>query len=127
MQKMAKVFGYVFLAIGVLGFVPGITSGGNLLGIFEVDAVHNIVHLLTGVLALWAASGAGTNARLFFQVFGVVYAVVTVVGFIQGSTVLGIMAVNGADNLLHLVVAAVALYYGFGRKEAAVGVAGAQG
>jgi len=119
MQKLARVFGYVFVAVGVLGFVPGVTSGGQLLGIFQVDTLHNIVHLLTGVLALVAASGAGTNARLYFQVFGVVYALVTVLGFLSGS-VLG-MVTNGADNVLHLVIAAVALYVGFGKKESAGG------
>src|SRR3989344_7392693 len=119
MQKLARVFGYVFVAVGVLGFVPGVTSGGQLLGIFQVDTLHNIVHLLTGVLALVAASGAGTNARLYFQVFGVVYALVTVLGFLSGS-VLGMMT-NSADNVLHLVIAAVALYVGFGKKESAGG------
>lgn len=125
MQKLARVFGVVFVAIGVLGFVPGVTSNGSLLGIFQVDMMHNIVHLVTGVLAFVAASGAGNNSRLFFQVFGVVYAIVTVIGFMQGTSVLGIMAVNGADNILHLVLAAAALYLGFVKKESAVGAAGA--
>lgn len=125
MQKLARVFGVVFVAIGVLGFVPGVTSNGSLLGIFQVDTMHNIVHLVTGVLAFVAASGAGNNSRLFFQVFGVVYAIVTVIGFMQGTSVLGIMAVNGADNILHLVLAAAALYLGFAKKESAVGTAGA--
>lgn len=124
MQKLARVFGYVFVAVGVLGFVPGVTTAdGQLLGIFQVDTMHNIVHLLSGVLALVAASGAGTNARLYFQVFGVVYALVTVLGFLSGS-VLG-MVTNGADNVLHLVIAAVALYVGFGKKESAGGAQGA--
>ena len=120
MQKLARVFGYVFVAVGVLGFVPGVTTAdGQLLGIFQVDTTQNIVHLLSGVLALVAASGAGTNARLYFQVFGAVYALVTVLGFLSGS-VLG-MATNGADNVLHLVIAAAALYVGFGKKESAGG------
>ena len=120
MQKLARVFGYVFVAVGVLGFVPGVTTAsGQLLGIFQVDGLHNIVHLLTGALALVAASGAGTNARLYFQVFGVVYALVTVLGFLSGS-VLGMMT-NGADNVLHLVIAADALYIGFGMKEEPAG------
>ena len=127
MQKLARVFGAVLVAVGVLGFVPGITSSGNLLGIFQVDAIHNIFHLLTGVLAFVVANGAGTNARLYFQVVGVVYALATVVGFLQGDTVLGIMAVNGAGNVLHLVIAAVALYIGFGKKESAGGMGGVQG
>ncbi len=120
---MAWVFGVVFLAVGVLGFVPGITSGGMLLGIFEVDALHNVIHLLSGVAAIAAASGTGAYARLYFKVFGVVYALVTVLGFSMAGNVLGLIMVNMADNLLHVVIAAVALYIGFGMKESVMGVA----
>lgn len=115
-QKLAKLFGVVFLLIGILGFVPGITSGGMLLGIFEVNALHNVIHVATGLVALWAASSA-TNSRLYFQVFGVVYALVTILGFTMGGNVLGLIMTNLADNLLHLVVALVALYAGFGMRK----------
>ena len=116
-QRLAWVFGIVFLAIGVLGYVPGITSGGLLLGIFMVDGVHNVIHLLSGILAIAAAWGSGSYARLYFKVFGVVYGLVTVVGFLQGDSVLGLFMVNMADNVLHLVIAAAALWIGFGMKE----------
>lgn len=107
---LAKVFGVVFLVIGVLGFVPGITSNGHLLGIFEVDTIHNIIHIVSGIAAL---AMAGSSATLFFKGFGVVYLIVTIVGFLQGDTVLGLIGVNMADNLLHLVVSLAALYIGF--------------
>ena len=107
---LAKVFGVVFLVIGVLGFVPGITSNGHLLGIFEVDTIHNIIHIVSGIAAL---AMAGSSAMLFFKGFGVVYLIVTIVGFLQGDTVLNIIGVNMADNLLHLVVSLAALYIGF--------------
>ncbi len=115
-QTLAWVFGVVLTLVGVLGFVPGITSDGMLLGIFSVDGLHNIIHLVSGLAALAAAWGMW-NARLYFQVFGVVYGLVTVVGFLQGDTVLGLIGVNMADNVLHLLIAAVALYAGFGMKE----------
>jgi hypothetical protein len=116
-QKIAWVFGGVFAAIGVLGFVPGITSGGNLLGIFEVDALHNVIHLVTGLVFLAVAWKYNEHAKISFKVFGVIYALVAVLGFIQGSTVLGLIGVNLADNLLHIVVAGVALYAGFMMKD----------
>lgn len=115
-QKLAWVFGIVFLVVGLAGFVPSLTQGGMLLGIFEVDPLHNVIHLLSGALAIGAVL-AGNYARLYFQVFGVVYAVVAVVGFMQGDTVLGLISTNMADHLLHLVIAAAALYVGFGMKE----------
>ena len=117
---MAWIFGIVLLAVGILGFVPGITSAdGMLLGIFQVDAMHNIVHLLTGLIAIGAAMGTGMYASLYFKVFGVVYALVAILGFVMGGSVLGMM-MNMADNLLHVLIAAFALYVGFGMKESAM-------
>ena len=115
-QKLAWVFGIVFIVIGILGFVPSLAPGGLLLGIFSVDAMHNVVHLVSGVLAILAAWGSARYARLYFKVFGVVYALVTVIGFIQGDTILGLMMINTADNFLLLVIALVALWAGFGAK-----------
>ncbi len=120
LKKLAYVFGVVFVVIGVLGFIPGVTPDGHLLGIFDVSPLHNIIHLLSGIAAL-ALAGAGTKyARMYFQGFGLVYGLVTVVGFVQGTTVLGLFGVNVADNLLHLAIAAVSLYAGFGMKNEAV-------
>ncbi|QYJ17039.1 hypothetical protein Rxycam_02876 [Rubrobacter xylanophilus DSM 9941] len=117
-RTVALVLGVVFLLIGILGFVPGVTTGeGYLLGIFAVNALHNVVHLAVGVLGI-AAYYWERYARLYCQVLGVVYLVIGVLGFIPGITVggdmlLGIIHVNLADNLLHLVVGAVAAYFGF--------------
>ena len=113
-QKIAWVFGVAFILAGILGFIPGITADGKLLGIFEVDAAENIIHLGTGALALIVAGVSAYYSKLYFRVFGVVYAFVTIVGFVQGTTVLGLFAVNTADNVLHLLIAVVALVIGFG-------------
>jgi hypothetical protein len=88
-----------------------------LLGLFMVGGVHNIIHLLSGIGALAGASKSERYARLYFQVFGSVYALVTVIGFIQKTTVLGIFDVNTADNFLHLGLAVVILAIGFGLES----------
>lgn len=116
LNKLALGAGIVLTLVGILGFVPGITSGGYLLGIFMTGALHNIIHIVTGIAALVAVWGV-YSPRLYFQIFGVVYALVTVIGFLQGDTVLGLIMVNTADNVLHLAIAGVALYAGFGMKE----------
>ena len=106
-------FGIIFTAIGVLGFVPGIaTPDGILLGIFMVDALHNIIHLATGLIALYLITQMPGMVKTYFKVFGIVYAVVALLGLMTGS-VLGLIDVNSADNALHVVVAAAALYVGF--------------
>lgn len=115
-KQISWVFAIVFLAVGILGFVPGITSNGHLLGIFEVDTLHNIIHLVSGLVFLYAAM-TPAKAGLVYKVFGVVYALVAVIGLIQGDTVLGLINTNMADHLLHVVLAVLILYVGFGMKE----------
>ncbi len=121
-QKAAKWFGIVFILIGVLGFFSVLTPNGNLLGIFAVDTVHNIIHILSGIVALLLA-GSYNGAKSYFKIFGIVYALVAIIGFIGSGTILGIFVVNGADNLLHIVIAVLALYFGFSGSKAAPMVA----
>ncbi|MCC7436762.1 DUF4383 domain-containing protein [Candidatus Nomurabacteria bacterium] len=116
MKKITNLFGIIFVAVGILGFIPGITSDGYLLGIFEVNALHNIIHLATGIIALMVA-GSHSKSKAFFKIFGVVYGLVTVVGFLHGHSVFGLIGVNVADNLLHLVITVVALVLGFGGSK----------
>ncbi len=109
-KPFAQVLGAVLLLVGILGFVPALAPGGKLLGIFAVDAIHNVIHLLSGVVGLIAGSAAaGRYARAYAGIFGAVYALVTVVGFVQGTTVLGLISVNLADNLLHTAIALASL------------------
>ena len=123
LKKAALAFGIVLTLVGLLGFVPALTPKDSmgmplLLGLFMVGALHNVIHLASGVAAL-LGSKEEKYSQLYFRVFGAVYAVVTIVGFIQKDTVLGLIHVNMADNLLHLAIAASALYLGFGLKQKA--------
>lgn len=118
-KTIVTVLGIVFVAIGLLGFV-----NDPILGIFDVDTLHNIVHLLSGVLALGAV-GMGMDAvRTYAKVLGVVYALVAVAGLLMsGDMILGLFVTNMADDLLHVVLAAVLLYAGFGNRPASPVVA----
>ena len=124
LKTAALAFAAVFLLIGILGFVPAFTPDGNLLGLFKVDAIHNIVHLLSGAVALYVGLTSEVHSKLYFQVFGVVYALVTIIGFAQfgSNNLLGIFAINPADDFLHLVIAAVALGLGFGIRPKTLAV-----
>ncbi len=115
LANISKVFGAVLLVVGLLGFVPALTPDGNLLGLFHVNAVHNLIHILSGVAALAAGFSGYKNSKLYFQVFGVIYAVVAVLGVFYGDNdILGLVAHNMADLLLHIVIAGTALTLGFG-------------
>ena len=125
-KTVTTILGAVFVLIGILGFIEPVAPDGELLGIFAVSTAHNIVHLASGLVALAAAAQGEATSRMFAQVFGVVYALVTVLGFVMGTgDVLGFINVNQADNVLHLALAAVLLYVGFagerptGRRAAA--------
>jgi hypothetical protein len=114
LSKFAKAFGAVFLLIGVLGFIPAFTPDNNLLGIFHVDAMHNLIHLASGVVALLCGFAGDRASRRYFQIFGIVYGLVAVLGFISmDHDILGMVANNMADNLLHVVIAGTSLYLGF--------------
>ena len=107
----AQLFGVVFLLVGILGFIPGITSDApgdfsgesseaELLGIFNVSILHNIVHLLFGIAGL-ALARTADGARTFLIGGGVVYLLLWIVGLIGG---LEWLPVNSADNWLHFVL-----------------------
>ena len=119
LKTAAIIFGIVFLLVGVLGFVPGITTTGQmLLGIFHVNAVHNIVHLLSGAVALITGLTSTAAARMYFRVFGIVYALVAILGFFTGyGLLLGLISNNLADTWLHVLIAIVALALGFGGQD----------
>ncbi len=113
-RTFAQVLGIVMTAIGILGFIPALTPDGNLFGIFAVDTVHNLIHLITGLVGLAAGYYPDVQASRRYSLWyalavGVVYAVVFIIGLIQGNTVLGLFVVNGADHILHLVIAAAGL------------------
>src|SRR3954466_1446582 len=119
-RRIALAFGLVFIAVGILGFVPAVTREGHLLGIFHVNPAHNAVHLLTGAVALACAAASAHASQLFFRIFGIVYGLVAILGFIQGDgMLLGLIANNMADTWLHTAIAAVSLFLGFGLHEAA--------
>ena len=113
-KSAAVLFGVVFLLVGILGFVPAVTKDEMLLGIFHVNAAHNVVHLLSGAIALFAGMTSAGASRIYFRIFGVVYAAVAVMGFMMGDTLLlGLISNNTAVTWLHVAIAAVSLLLGF--------------
>ncbi len=114
-KTMAVLFGVVFLVIGILGFVPGVTKDQMLLGIFHVNTAHNAVHLLSGAIALFCGMSSLGASRMYFRIFGLVYGLVAVLGFLNpGDTMLlGMISNNTATTWLHVVIVAVSLLIGF--------------
>jgi hypothetical protein len=117
-KTFGMLFGIVFLAVGILGFVPGVTTNDMLLGIFMVNKVHSIVHIASGAIFLIASMAGAGAARLWFQLFGIIYAIVAVLGFMNPNGMLfGMMSNNPADTWLHVVLAVAMLAIGFGTPK----------
>ncbi|MDX6327554.1 MAG: hypothetical protein QOK15_3908 [Nocardioidaceae bacterium] len=115
-RNAAKLVGAVFLLVGVLGFIPGITQhiypisfaghGGNdtLLGLFKVSVLHNLVHLLFGVAGL-AMAKTTRSATSYLVGGGVIYLVLAIYGaVISNQSAANFVPINTADNWLHLVL-----------------------
>ena len=121
-KPAAILFGLVFLVVGILGFVPAVTTNVNgmpmLLGIFHVNTLHNVVHLASGAVAfLCGMSGAGAS-RTYFRIFGVIYLLVAILGFYpDGTMILGMLSNNPAVTWLHVAIAVVSLFLGFGTSS----------
>lgn len=116
----AVVFGAVLVVAGILGFfVSSDFSTGDdvpregLLGLFDVNGWHNVVHIATGALGLAAAASLAA-ARLYALGLGVVYVAVAVWGLAigGGEVIAGLIPVNTADNMLHLAIGVVGLAAG---------------
>jgi hypothetical protein len=115
-QKAALAVGAVFLLVGLLGFIPGITSqydqlsfaghesGALLLGLFQVSVLHNIVHLLFGAAGI-AMSRTISGARSYLLYGGIIYLVLWIYGLVIDQNSAGnFVPLNDADNWLHLLL-----------------------
>ena len=110
-QLYALIFGVVLVAAGIIGFFYSSAFGSPgkvdaVLGILDVNAWHNIVHIATGALGLLAFAGGYDYARKYAFGLGAVYIVVAIWGFIigDGDSILSIIPVNTEDNILHLLI-----------------------
>ena len=130
-QLAAMLYGAVFLLVGVAGFIPGLTTdvgsmefGGHhseamLLGIFQVSILHNIVHLLYGIVGLMLAR-RHSAARFYLLIGGAVYLVLWIYGLVvPHDSMANFVPLNTADDWLHLVlgVTMVGLFFLLGRSD----------
>ncbi|MGW4639467.1 DUF4383 domain-containing protein [Sphaerisporangium sp. NPDC004334] len=124
LQTAALVMGIIFLAVGILGFIPGITtdygamrfaghnSGAHLLGLFQISVLHNIVHLVYGVVGLALARG-WTGARNFLVWGGVIYLLLWIYGLLfSHASAANFVPFNTADNWLHFLLGIVMIGLG---------------
>jgi hypothetical protein len=125
-QKVALVFGIGFLAAAIAGFLvtgmsnmdPNPDTAPRALGIFPVNVLHNVVHLVFGIWGVVAYRTFGA-AKSYCQIAGVIYLVLFVVGFVA-PTGFGLVPLGGTDPWLHLVLGVPLTYFGFTARDTAV-------
>lgn len=132
-RYFALIWGIVFLLVTASGVIPGMRSPvpahypslavdtwyAAALGLFAVNILHDLVHLVFGVWGVLAYRSLG-SARLYAKVVAVAYAMFAVMGLIPGlDTTFGLVPLFGNDVWLHVLLAAPAAYFGFIHKEAA--------
>lgn len=134
-RKFALIFGAIYLLVGILGFIPGLSwnhdalhaahpvsvdmSHGLLLGLFPVNAMHNIVHMLIGIWGLLASKSI-TGSRTYAQGLAIIYGLLTILGAIPNEatkTLFGLAPIHGYDIILHAGTALIAAYFGFVARE----------
>lgn len=121
-QKFARIFGAVYVLVGILGFIPAVggstsQTGNDLLGIFGINLLHNVVHLAVGA-AFLVGSSSDSAARGISIAIGIVYLLVAVLGFMRLEFMVDLLAINTADNILHIATAVFALYFGLAGRGA---------
>lgn len=111
LRIIAILVGIGFIFVGVAGFIPEMKQNGLLFGYFETSLMHHVFDLVAGVIAIMAATSVKTT-KLYFQIFGIIFAVIAVIGFFnQGN--LYILHVNVADIIFFAVAALIFLILGF--------------
>jgi hypothetical protein len=121
-RLLGLVLGVVYLLIGILGFFLtsetgfAATSGPKVIDLFQVNPLHNLVHLAVGIVLVVTALVGIRSARIANMTLGAIFLLVGVVGLLLASpdNALNILAINGADNVLNFATAVVLLCVGFG-------------
>jgi Domain of unknown function (DUF4383) len=117
-KTYAMVVGVVLLLVGLLGFVK---NNGEMMGL-HFNTLHNTIHLVSGLLGVWAGFGKSASApRIYAQAFGVIYTLVAIVGFAHAPGGINeLLMLNPLYNTIHLIIGLLGLAAGFmGGKQPA--------
>jgi len=112
-KKLTVTFGWIFVALGVLGLISNPLIGNAPGALLAADTARTVVNFLSGIIFLWVAYGASHSSKKTLKIFGIVYLLIAIFGFFSSSgSVLGLIATNTADNWLALIFALACLWVG---------------
>jgi Domain of unknown function (DUF4383) len=120
----AGLIGAVLLVAGIIGFFYSASFGSPgevdaVLGILDVNAWHNLIHIASGALGLLAYRAGARASRTYALAFGAVYIVVAIWGFIigGGESILGFIPINDEDNVLHAILGVLGIAAGLASPD----------
>lgn len=117
-QRVAQLFGWIFVIVGVIGLYYAHTMQmGLLLGVFPVNLLHNVVHIVFGIWGIMAARSFGA-AKTFATVGGVIYLVLAVVGYFVPGMAFGLLPLGGNDIWLHALLGIILVAVGVSARPA---------
>jgi len=121
-KTAALIIGFLFVAVGILGYVSNPIIGPSEDAFFHADSVHNMVHIISGALFILVALVMPSSAGGFMKLFGVIYLILGVLGLVKYGTdgmgkLLGFLHVNGPDNFLHIGLGLVIFLAGTMRNK----------
>ena len=111
-KTAALAIGIIFIVVGLLGFIDNPIVGSSEKAMFHADTVHNMVHIISGLLFVLVAMAAPASASTVMVIFGIVYLLIGIVGITSVgengmAKILGFLHVNAADNYLHIALGIV--------------------
>ncbi len=111
-KKILFILGVVFVAVGLLGFIPNPIVGGSDSALFQTNLLHDLVHLISGIIFIYVSKNSPEKSTMTMKVFGGVYLLIALLGFLlvpNGGDLLGLVRTNSADHLLHIFLGVVIL------------------
>ena len=119
-KSLAVLIGLAFMAAGIVGFIPGLTRDEMLFHTLHVDVIHNVAHIIIGMILLFAGLGSVRASRLSFRVFGIIYAILGIWGLIVAPRhILWIVFDSRSEAWLRIVIGVIFLFLGFGTSRKA--------
>ena len=129
-RTFALVFGIIYVVVGIMGFIPGLNQHhadlpaiavdsfyGRLIGLFPVNILHNVVHLIIGAWGILSSRRIDAS-RFYGKALAIIYGLLAVLGLIPvANTMFGLVPIFGHDVWLHALSALVAAYFGFIARE----------
>ena len=124
-RLLATIFGAVYLVVGIIGFIAtsaanagfATVKGGLILGLFEVNVLHNIAHLIIGAALLFAGMSSVVASKTTNTTIGAAYLLLGIFGLFVVNSSINFLALNAADNVLHFASAVVLLGVGLSAER----------